>query len=307
MLSSNNSYDHNSYYNDFKQHIVEIFEQKSISYTTKNSNIASKPIDRKCTVNNFKFFSNQSWIQPKFSALYDTGCSINAGLVISKQCASLFNFTVQNRPSDPNLTYTCKLADGSSLAIFGFVHQVQILVDDKILRFFDVPVFERLGYQAIFGFASFFEKKLSICPDKSGVKLVILDHISPLGVKEVGVKPPMVAVDSMEGGEREDSDNPPLRPVFKPFKCATGPTQISPSLHCPGYPNSHSTAPPSPQLNNELESAHGQDYEFEYCEVTSVEGAQPPLPSGRGAAYIVDTFEIETFEIMRIRLLCPTL
>ena len=294
MLSSNNSYDHNSYYNDFKQHIVEIFEQKSISYTTKNSNIASKPIDRKCTVNNFKFFSNQSWIQPKFSALYDTGCSINAGLVISKQCANLFNFTIQSRPSDPNLTYTCKLADGSSLAIFGFVHQVQILVNDKILRFFDVPVFERLGYQAIFGFASFFEKKLSICPDKSGVKLVILDHISPLGVKEVGVKPPMVAVDSMEGGERENSDNPPLRPVFKPFKCATGPTQISPSLHCPGYPNSHSTAPPSPQLNNELESAHGQDYEFEYCEVTSVEGAQPPLPSERGAAYIVDTFEIET-------------
>ena len=143
-------------------------------------------VNRRCTVRNFKVLAQNEWQQPAFSALFDTGCSIQAGLVISKQCANMFKFKIEKAPRDPNVSYTCKLADGSPLAIYGFVHVIQILVSGQILTFFDVPVFEKLGYEAIFGCAAFFDQNLSIVPTRNGVQLTLTSKGRPLGFKKGG-------------------------------------------------------------------------------------------------------------------------
>ena len=164
-----------------------------ISSKNMNSGLCGGPVkfNPKCVVKNFAILSGNKWRQPVSVGLYDTGCSIQAGLVVSKDFTQHMGLVISQSPSDPSVSYTCKLADGSLIKVFGYITELKIRVFDAqnesdLLTFTDVPVFKNLSYPIIFGFSSFFSHGLSIRPTAlCGVKLVILeDMTTPMGAKE---------------------------------------------------------------------------------------------------------------------------
>ena len=116
----------------------------------EQSNFDSKNL---CLVQNFSFTVNRKRFVKSGPTLFDTGCSVLSGLIVSTNFAKESQFPIHEKPLG-KISYRVRAADKSVMPITGYIHSLYLNLDKKLFEFKDVPVFDTLSFDVIIGLAA---------------------------------------------------------------------------------------------------------------------------------------------------------
>ena len=116
----------------------------------EQSNFDSKNL---CLVQNFSFTVNRKRFVKSGPTLFDTGCSVLSGLIVSTNFAKESQFPIHEKPLG-KISYRVRAADKSVMPITGYIHSLYLNLDKKLFEFKDVPVFDTLSFDVIIGLSA---------------------------------------------------------------------------------------------------------------------------------------------------------
>ena len=131
-------------------HINSVNEYILSQQVIEQSNFDNKNI---CLVKNFSFTVNRKRFVKSSPALFDTGCSVLSGLIVSTNFAKESQFTIHEKPLG-KISYRVRAADKSVMPITGYIHSLYLSLGKKLFEFKDVPVFDTLSFEVIIGLSA---------------------------------------------------------------------------------------------------------------------------------------------------------
>ena len=157
-------------------------------YLVKMSSVNNNNV---CIVSNFAFVTSKNRVIAAPPTLYDTGCSVFSGLILSSKFVSKSKIPIFSRPRGQVL-YNVRAADKSVMPIAGYVHELYLRLDEQDFLFEDIPVFDTLSFEAIIGLAARNRYALNFCNKSNGEYELFIDHDLKKRQNKVGTTRPSV-------------------------------------------------------------------------------------------------------------------
>ena len=109
-------------------HLNSVNEYILSHQVIEQSNFDNKNL---CLVQNFSFTVNRKRFVKSSPALFDTGCSVLSGLIMSTNFAKESQFPIHEKPLG-KISYSVRAADKSVMQITGYIHSLYLNLDKKI-------------------------------------------------------------------------------------------------------------------------------------------------------------------------------